>query len=170
MPIAKREIDDDAAHVEFEALVRAERTRLYGIAYSILRDHAHAEDALQDTLVKAWRSWDQVRDEAARRAWLTRIAVTQCINRRQFLRLRLSGTLAADRHHAPDDPRMAGRMADFDRFYRALSRKQRAAILLHHYFGYSIDECAGLMQCSSGSVRTHLHRATTAMRKGMQYE
>jgi RNA polymerase sigma-70 factor (ECF subfamily) len=155
------------AEASFNALLNSERRRLYGIAYSILRDHGHAEDALQEAMLKAWRSWDKVRNDDARSAWLVRVTVTQCINRRKFLGLRAFGPLAADRDIAPPDPRLSGRLVDLDQSYLKLSVKQRAAIFLHYHFGYSIDECADLMGCSPGSVRTHLHRAIKSMRKGM---
>ena len=45
--------------------------------------------------------------------------------------------------------------------------KQRAAMFLHYHHGYSIDECADLMSCRAGSVRTHLARALASMRKEM---
>lgn len=151
-----------------EALLRSERPRLYGIAYSILRDHGHAEDALQEAMVKAWRSWDEIRDETAARAWLTRITVNQCINRRKFHRLREALRLDREHDRAGSDPRLTGRLADLDAAYRTLSVQQRSAILLHHYYGYSVDECAGLMNCSAGSVRTHLHRAHVRLRKEMK--
>ena len=57
-PAARRSVDAEAG---FDALLSAERRRLYGIAYSILRDHADAEDALQEAMLKAWKSWDRVR-------------------------------------------------------------------------------------------------------------
>ncbi|MBJ7610352.1 MAG: RNA polymerase sigma factor [Candidatus Dormibacteraeota bacterium] len=154
------------AEASFDALLGAERRRLYGIAYSILRDHSDAEDALQDAMLKAWRSWDSVRDESARQTWMVRICVNHCINRRQGLRLRLARvTHSGDA--APPDPRFEGRLVDLDRSYRKLSPRQRAAVFLHYHHGYSIDECADLMSCRPGSVRTHLARALASMRKEM---
>jgi hypothetical protein len=41
----------------FEAVARREARRLFGIAYTILRDPAEAEDAVQDVMVRAWRAW-----------------------------------------------------------------------------------------------------------------
>ncbi len=150
----------------FDALLNAERRRLYGIAYSILRDHAEAEDALQDAMLKAWRSWSSLRDEGARQTWLVRICVNHRINRRKWLRVRPGAAARADAAATPD-PRFEGRLVDLDRSYRRLSPKQRAAIFLHYHHGYSIDECADLMSCGAGSVRTHLARALASMRKEM---
>ncbi len=154
------------AETSFDALLSAERRRLYGIAYSILRDHAEAEDALQEAMLKAWKSWGGVRDESARPTWLARICVNHCINRRSWLRLRPGGTAHRD-DAAVADPRLDGRLVDLDRSYRKLSPRQRAAVFLHYHHGYSIDECAQLMSCGAGSVRTHLARALTSMRKEM---
>jgi RNA polymerase sigma factor (sigma-70 family) len=154
------------AESSFDALLSAEARRLYGIAYSILRDHSEAEDALQEAMLKAWKSWDRVRDEAARPTWLARICVNHCINRRSWLRLRPGRAAHVDDAAAPD-PRFEGRMVDLDRSYRRLSPRQRAAIFLHYHHGYSIDECAELMSCGAGSVRTHLARALASMRKEM---
>ena len=156
----------EKAEASFEVLLSTERRRLYGVAYSILRDHADAEDALQDAMLKAWRSWSSVRDESARSTWLMRICVNQCINRRTWLRLRPGRAAHAGDAAAPD-PRFEGRLLDLDRSYRKLSPKQRAAIFLHYHHGYSIDECADLMSCRAGSVRTHLARALASMRKEM---
>ena len=151
----------------FDAALNAQRRRLYGIAYSILRDHGDAEDALQEAMLRAWRSWSKVRDEDARQSWLTRICVNQCINRRRW-RSRHGDLLTGDSHEqAPEDPRFNGRLLDLDRSFRRLSPRQRAAIFLHYHHGYSVDECAQLMSCRPGSVRTHLARALAAMRKEM---
>jgi RNA polymerase sigma factor (sigma-70 family) len=163
VPATPRVADAEAS---FDRMLGAERGRLYGVAYSILRDHSEAEDALQDAMLKAWKSWGSLRDESARQTWLVRICVNQCINRRSGLRLRPSRVATASDAATPD-PRFEGRLVDLDRSYRGLSPKQRAAVFLHYHHGYSIDECADLMSCRAGSVRTHLARALTSMRKEM---
>jgi RNA polymerase sigma factor (sigma-70 family) len=165
VPATPRAADAEAS---FDALLSAERRRLYGIAYSILRDHAEAEDALQDAMFKAWKSWSSLRNPEAQATWLLRICVNHCINRRRGLRLR---AVAAPHQQdaAAADPRFEGRLVDLDRSYRKLSPKQRAAVFLHYHHGYSIDECADLMSCGAGSVRTHLARALTSMRKEMAH-
>ena len=117
-------------------------------------------------MFKAWKSWNSLRNEDARSTWLVRICVNHCINRRRGLRLR---AVAAPRGEdaAAMDPRFDGRLVDLDRSYRKLSPKQRAALFLHYHHGYSIDECADLMTCGAGTVRTHLARALASMRKEM---
>jgi RNA polymerase sigma factor (sigma-70 family) len=164
MPIPARLADAEA---RFDALLSAERRRLYGVAFSILRDHTEAEDALQDALFKAWKSWHSVRDESARPTWMLRICVNQCINRRKGLQVLSRRSSPQREAPAAPDPRFEGRLVDLDRSYRKLSPRQRAAVFLHYHHGYSIDECADLMSCRAGSVRTHLARALVSMRKEM---
>ena len=152
--------------IDFDDVLREERSHLYGIAHAILRDPPLAEDAVQDALIRAWRSWDSLRDESARRAWLVRITVNQCINgRRTRLRHLVTGLTHAAA--APADPRLDGRLLDLDRGVTRLSPRQRAALVLHYHHGYSIDECADLMGCRPGSVRTHVARALDALRREM---
>jgi RNA polymerase sigma-70 factor (ECF subfamily) len=165
MPAATEEAP--ASEASFDTLLDSHRRRLYGIAYSILRDHGEAEDALQEALLKAWKGWDRVRSEGARPTWLVRICVNHCINRRRGLRVRGLLAQVSEREQAPADPRFAGRLVDLDRSYQRLSARQRAAVFLHYHHGYSIDECADLMGCGPGSVRTHLARAIASMREEM---
>jgi RNA polymerase sigma-70 factor (ECF subfamily) len=56
-------------------------------------------------------------------------------------------------------------LLDLDRVFRRLSLKQRAALTLNKGHGYSVEECAGFMGCSAGSVRTHLARALATLRE-----
>ncbi len=158
--------DSADAAAEFDRLLNVERTRLYGIAYAVLGNHADAEDALQDAVSKAWRSWNSMLDTQGRKAWLTRVCVNEAIDHRRRI-IRIGAAPPSEETAAPADPRFEGRLVDLDNAFMSLSRQQRAAIVLHHRHGHTIDECAQLMGCSAGSVRTHIHRALAALRKAM---
>jgi RNA polymerase sigma-70 factor (ECF subfamily) len=150
---------------EFEAVARREARRLFGIAYTILRDPADAEDAVQDVMVRAWRAWHRTEGFGDQGPWLTRICVNRCLSHRIRLRQRHSretelGVQAAAATPAPSDPELA---RAFDR----LSARQRAVVLLHYYSGYSLNECAELIGCRPGTARSHLHRALVALREVM---
>src|SRR2546428_13565417 len=56
----------------FEARVRRDARALLGLALAVLRDTQEAEDAVQDTMELAWRSWRSLHDEEQRTAWLDR--------------------------------------------------------------------------------------------------
>jgi RNA polymerase sigma factor (sigma-70 family) len=150
----------------FESVAVPDARRLFTLALSILRDDGEAEDAVQETLLKAWRSWDSVSRMERPAAWLTRVCVNHCISRRRMLRSRgwppltlvEDGAVAGMNRPAVD-------LIDMERAYRRLSLKQRAAITLNYRHGYSVDECAVFMGCKPGTVRTHVARGLATLRK-----
>jgi DNA-directed RNA polymerase specialized sigma24 family protein len=148
---------------DFEAALVVQTPRLLGIALAILRDSAEAEDAVQESWELAWRSWDRLRDPACRGAWLRRICVRRCLRRQRRLRtLQRSETGAA--------VETAGAICggygavEWDLALRRLSVRQRAVLVLHYQFGYTLDECASQLGCRPGTVRQHLARALTKLR------
>jgi len=150
----------------FEAIAVPDARRLYSLALSILRDEGEAEDAVQETMLKAWRSWGSVAGMERPASWLTRVCVNHCISRRRHLRSRGWPPLGLIEDAAPPgDPREAAEFVDMDRAYRRLSLRQRAAITLNYRHGYSVEECAVFMGCRPGTVRAHLARGLVTLRK-----
>jgi RNA polymerase sigma factor (sigma-70 family) len=162
---------DTATERTFEAVAFPDARRLYSLALSILRDEGEAEDAVQETLLKAWRSWNSVSAMDRPAAWLTRVCVNHCISRRRHLRSRGWPPLALiEDAVSRGDPDAAAHFIDIDRAYRQLSLRQRAAITLNYRHGYSVEECAVFMGCSPGSVRTHLARGLASLRKELTHD
>jgi RNA polymerase sigma factor (sigma-70 family) len=150
----------------FEAVAVPDARRLYSLALSILRDEGEAEDAVQETLLKAWRSWGSVARMERPASWLTRVCVNHCISRRRHLRMRGWPPLALiEDAVSGGDPGAAANVVDIDRAYRRLSLRQRAAITLNYRHGYSVEECAVFMGCGPGTVRAHLARGLATLRK-----
>jgi RNA polymerase sigma-70 factor (ECF subfamily) len=163
MAMASGAVGGDVAG--FEQAVRTESRRLYGLAISILGNQQEADDAVQDTMELAWKSWGSLRDPLRRSDWLKQICVRRCLRiRRGFL----SSFLLSDRD--PDPRRVASSDPDVDRVFRNLSPHQRAVVALHYEYGYPLDECAVLMQCRPGTARSHLARALGRFRKELADE
>lgn len=168
MVASVREISasDGLTERTFEAVAVADARRLFTLALSILRDDGEAEDAVQETLLKAWRSWESVSRMEKPAAWLTRVCVNHCISRRRLLRSRGWPPLTLMEDDAlAGMARNAADLMDMERAYRRLSLKQRAAITLNYRHGYSVDECAVFMGCRPGTVRTHVARGLATLRK-----
>lgn len=60
-------------------------------------------------------------------------------------------------------------IADLDlaRAYAQLSKQQRAAVALHYFYGYTLDECAELLGNRPGTVRSHIARALATLRQAV---
>src|SRR6266478_6953052 len=77
MEASEREVYRAAIHGDreaFEMIIRTQSRALFAIAYAILQDREEAEDVVQDTLVKAWKSRWRVRDPEKFPAWISTIA------------------------------------------------------------------------------------------------
>jgi RNA polymerase sigma-70 factor (ECF subfamily) len=148
--------------LDFDTGFRRNARALLGLALAILRDTQEAEDAVQDTMEIAWRSWRSVRDEDRRTAWLRQICVRRCLRVRRGLVRRLFLT---EMPQVPEAQALDLVDPALDRACRQLTVQQRAVITLHYHFGYSLDECASLMGCRPGTARSHLGRALAMLRR-----
>ncbi len=150
----------------FETAVVPDARRLYTLSLSILRDPGESEDAVQETLLKAWRSWQSLSQSDHVSRWLTRVCVNHCISRRRHLRSRGWPPIELfEGATSSSDGDNDAELMDIDRAYRRLSLRQRAAVTLNYRYGYSVEECAGLMGCRPGTVRRHVARGLATLRK-----
>jgi RNA polymerase sigma-70 factor (ECF subfamily) len=164
--LAAAQRGDEAAFVD---LVRVRSNRLFAIAQRILRDVDRAEDALQDTLVIAWRDLRAIRDPDRFDAWLTRVLVNICIaqatrERRRTANLR---ALPVDGPAAPDEILSIADRDLLDRGFRRLPPDQRAILVMHHFLGYPPSEIAETLGIPPGTARSRLFHAHRAMRAAL---
>jgi RNA polymerase sigma-70 factor (ECF subfamily) len=159
---------DREAYVD---LIRPRFARLFAIAQRILRDVDRAEDALQDTLVIAWRDLRSLRDPDRFDGWLSRVLVNECTNQASRERRRVAKLLVlpVDGPSAHDPNLLTIVNRDLlERGFRRLTPDQRAILVLRHYAGYSMSEIAETLGIPPGTVRSRLHHAHRAMRAAVE--
>jgi len=150
----------------FAILARTRGDRLFGIARRILREVDLAEDAVQQTLVIAWRELPRLRDPDRFDAWLQRTLVHACYAEARRKRAWMSNVreLPID---GPAGPDALASLIDRDQIeqgFRRLPPEQRAILVLHHYLGLDSNKIGEVMQIPAGTARSRLHYAHRAMR------
>ena len=151
----------------FEELVDLTGDRCLSIAYRILRDLGRAEDAVQLAFIQAWRSLPSLADDERFEAWLTRILVNECYAdmRRQRRRPTVALRPDDDQHPTERDPYISVEQREqLERAFAHLSLEQRAAFVLHHHAGLSLEDVADATHAPLGTVKSRIHYAGEALR------
>jgi RNA polymerase sigma-70 factor (ECF subfamily) len=157
----------------FEALVRAHRPALYRHALRKLSDHAAAEDAVQETFMRAYKSRARVNDDWQLRPWLHQICANVCIdeaNRRRKESTKASRWAIVDmttRGIAPELEKQLGLDADHSDVTAAilsLPAKYQEALSMRYVEELEYDEIAQILDISEDNVRARVSRASKAVR------
>jgi RNA polymerase sigma-70 factor (ECF subfamily) len=146
---------------QFEKLIRAYSAELYRYAYWLCRDRFQAEDLVQETFARAWKSRDDLRDETAARSWLYTILRRE--RARLFQRKRFDYDENQDLDEIPDPTANIARECEVRDAVLALPLGYREPLLLQWIGGYSCAEIAAIMSLSVGAVMTRLTRARIAL-------
>jgi RNA polymerase sigma-70 factor (ECF subfamily) len=181
------------APAELGSRLERHRVELTGHCYRMLGSAFEAEDAVQETFIRAWRAFEQFEGRAALRSWLYRIATNVCLDmlgspQRRARPMDLGGPRTADSplgtplpEHAwieplPDsravptggDPADVAVARESIRlaFVAALQRlppRQRAVLILREVLHWKADEVAELLETSVASVNSALQRARATL-------
>ena len=144
---------------------------MYRYAAWLSRDRTVAEDVVQEALLRAWKSLESLRDDAAAKHWL--LTIVRRENARYFERRRLE-TVDVDNLTPSQEALLANTQDDqFDDMRDAIYRLDddyREPLVLQVLMGYTTNEIAELMGLKQGAVLTRLHRARHKLRDEMQDE
>ena len=156
-------------HDAFAALAAATIGRLDAAARLILRDPDQAKDAVQETLVRAWRDLPTLRSPDHFDAWLHRLLYRACIDEaRRLRRHRFDVDLTSIDVAARDDALSSTAHRDqLERGFTRLSSEARALIVLHHYLDLPLPEVAFALGIPLGTAKSRLHRALQLMRSAL---
>jgi RNA polymerase sigma-70 factor, ECF subfamily len=178
---------------ELELRLEEHRAELTGYAYRMLGSSFEAEDAVQETLLRAWRGFDRFEGRAALRSWLYRIATNVCLDmltgkERRARPMDLAPARGADAPlgdalpeatwilpipdnrvlHEHDDPAEVAESRETIRlaFVAALQHlppRQRAVLILREVLRWKATEVAELLDTTVASVNSALQRARSTL-------
>ena len=159
-------------HDAFAVLVRAAIARLDAAARLILRDRELARDAVQDTLLAAWRNLAGLRDPDRFDAWLHRLLVRSCID---VLRRRRSRAIEVELPEigGPFNGSIDAAVADrvvVEVALRQLDPAWRALVVLHYFLGMPLPEASAVLGIPLGTAKSRLHRSLDVMRASIADE
>src|SRR5262245_18065259 len=138
----------------FAELVRASGARLDATARLILRDPDLAQDAVQDTLIRAWRTLPGLRDPATFDHWLHSLVAHACID---LVRKRRRRVIEVELGPIHDVPTLDGAavIADRDQLDRVLARLEpeaRSVVVLHFYLDLPLPRLADVLGIPIGTA------------------
>jgi RNA polymerase sigma-70 factor (ECF subfamily) len=158
-----REAAQADARREFEERLAECGPLAYRVARGVLRNTADAEDVAQEALLRAYRSFDRLRDRSRFRGWLVRIAFRIALDRlRSAKRREQRDTLWSQPEHLPpvanaEDIAVSNQFqGHLDRALEELPEKLRLALLLSAMEGHTIDEIASMLGVPVGTVKSRI--------------
>ena len=153
--------DRDAAYVDY---VAARQAHLRRIAYAVCGDWHRADDVLQTALAKLYVAWPRLRADVEPDAYVRRIIVRAHIDeRRRPWRRERSGLDGHDGAASGGLP-VEERSALFDAL-QELPEMQRKTVLLRYWLSLSVEETAGELGISAGTVKSHSSRGLAALQR-----
>ena len=149
---------------ELERLVEQYQTAVLRVCYLYLCDRSQAEDAVQETFLKVYRSLDSFRGECGEKTWIMKIAMNTCWNMNhsgwtRFFNRRVTPEMlpeAAVPFEEKDD--------ELTRAVIRLPIRLREVILLYYYQGLNVNEIAEALGISQPSVSERLKRGRERLR------
>jgi RNA polymerase sigma-70 factor, ECF subfamily len=153
----------------FSQLAAGEVDRLFVIARLIMRDADHADDAVQEALIRCWRHLPNLRDLDSFDGWLYRILFhTVADEARRHQRL-VRNIRVIDVESSIDDSfQLIADREQLERGFNHLAIEQRAVIVLRHFVGLPLVEVATALGIPIGTAKSRYHYAMSALRAALE--
>ncbi|MBQ9950510.1 MAG: RNA polymerase sigma factor [Clostridia bacterium] len=156
----------DSDKIWFEEQIRDMQDSLYNVAYSLLRNHADAEDAVCEAIVQGWNSLPRLKDRTYFKPWQMKI-----------LKYNVYTLMRKNRHEIVYDDTLVEGMSDVDDSMEKIEERElirqalyslppdyRLTLILFYMEDYSIKEIAKTMNCTQGTVKSRLSRGRDKLR------
>jgi RNA polymerase sigma-70 factor (ECF subfamily) len=168
-PAVEPAVEADSESLSFDDFYRREHRHVLGLAFVLTGNQWVAEDTAQEAFTAAFRRWRSIVAYDSPGAWVRRVA---CNRAASVLRRRVREAKAL--------MRLAGRTQTYieldegdQAFWQAVRRlppRQAQVVALYYLEDYSVREISEVLDCSEGTVKTHLSRAREAIARQLRLE
>ena len=150
---------DNSREQRLTRLVETYQKPLLDLCYIYLRDRALAEDAVQETFLKAYKGMKAFRGESKERTWLTRIAINTCRDiMRSAWHRHTNRAVTPEDLSAADEPKQPLSIDIADAVMR-LPDRYKEVILLHYFQEMTLSEIASIVGVTISSVSRRIKKA-----------
>jgi RNA polymerase sigma-70 factor (ECF subfamily) len=162
----------------FTMLVQTYQTAIYNLCYRMLGEADQAQDATQETFLRAYTQFHRYDPERSFKTWILSIASHYCIDRLRRRRVTwvdiddepLAGhPMLREKRVGPEDSALQReRAADVQALLETLPAKDRAAVVMLYWYDLSYQEIAEATGATVSAVKSRLHRARAAMADALE--
>lgn len=165
-----QEIKEPAPNAEqvFTELVDTYQTSLLRMCYLNLQDTGLAEDAVQETFIKAYRALSSFRNESNLKTWLMKIAINTCRDmQRGSWWKHMNRAVTLDQLNSPISP-VSDDVIALNMEIAQLPMKLREVVLLYYYQDMTTEEIADALGIAPSTVSSRLNKAREKLRLAMK--
>ncbi len=145
---------------KFIQAVKRNSQRLFVIAFSYLKNKHDAEDALQNTFLKLWKSKIEFNDDLGIDKWLTKVLVNDCKN---FFNLSFRQNKSIEEVYD---------VSTFDKYFNvdlynavmSLNKKERLCVILFYYDDLTISDISNVTGIKESTVKSLLKRSRNKLK------
>lgn len=154
----------------FTLIVETYQNPVYNLCYRMLGDPDEAEDAAQETFVRAYDGIGRYDRQRSFSTWLLSIAAHYCIDQLRKRRLTFISMDSTPQLDPPDQnpgPELALKQSEDQRQVKLLlanlNSQDRAAVIMYYWYDFSYEEIAAALKLTVSAVKSRLHRARLSM-------
>ncbi|MFF2480673.1 sigma-70 family RNA polymerase sigma factor [Paenibacillus sp. NPDC058071] len=156
-------------HAAFVRLIKTEEQAMYRIAKAYLKSDAECADAMQETVLKAYKTIRSLREPAYFRTWLLRILINECKRILQYkskvVTMETEAIDAASESKSKETEAM-----DLGEALQSLDEELRVVVSLYYLDDRPLKEVAGLLELPEGTVKSRLYRAREKLARFLRPE